>query len=355
MPRPLIVLLLVGAVVATACGDDGSTTTTGPGSDTVADFDGDGVVRIAVAIAGPRDDGAYNQALVDAVTAISTQRGYAAPIVVDSVDPANARAALENLAAQSVDIVAMGASSLADGNEDLFLTHSEIFWYCNCGSGFQNTPGMLRSTDSGAEIGLSAGYATGLLLRERGGDSAVFLGCCDLNFEVESFLAFAYGLQLADASFTATYAPTGSFPFDFDNAAGASEAYRAAVTQGADAVYPFLGGAHEAIVRLANQDGLVTMTAGSSRGCARSDLAYDIEVRFDAGDYVVPIFEDILSGAVAEGGARTFTVGVDPEVGARFCSATPEQEALLADFNARIGEGAYAEAIGEILSRAYGF
>ena len=379
--RGLTGRLLAGlvAVVLTvaACGESGdvpvegtdTTVTVPPGTDItaaavieetaqdggVADFNGDGVVRFAVVTEGARDDGAYYQALVERVVAISADAGYEAPLVVDQVDPANARTELENVVAQGADIIAIGSSNLADGNEDLFLEHDEIFWYCNCGSGYQDTPGLLRSADSGAELGISAGYATGLLLQERGSERAVFLGCCDLNFEMESFLAFEYGLGLVDETFGAIYVPTGNFPFDFNNAAGATEAYNTAVAEGIEAVYPFLGGAHEPIVRLANSDGLIVMTAGSSNGCEREDLTYDLEVMFDAGDFLAPIFDEILDGTAEEGGARRFTVGVDPEVGAHLCDPTPEQEMALADLNARIGAGDFADQIFEFLSEAYGF
>ncbi len=342
--------MLLG-MAAAACAD----AVESKGQGLTGDYSGDGRVVIGVATDGPRDDGAYYQALVERVEQISADNGYEDPIVVDLIDAANSAAELENIAAQGVDIIAIGSSALADGNEALFLEFEDIFWYCNCGSGYQDTPGLLRSQDSGAELNISAGYATGLLLQDSGGDSAVFLGCCDLNFEVESFLAFEYGLGLVDESFTVTYVPTGNFPFDFNNTAGATEAYNNAVAEGADAVYPFLGRAHEPIVQLANDDGLFVMTAGSSNGCERDDLAYDIEVMFDAGDYLASIFDEILAGTAEEGGARLFTVGIDPEVGADFCDATSEQVTALADLNARIGAGEFGEKIFEILSDAYGF
>ena len=375
--------LVVLALLAAACGDtDGGTIeptgttvrepvvtdTTGPVDTTAvsevvepspdwgaADFNGDGAVRIAVVTEGARDDGAYYQALVERVESISEAAGYESPLIVDQVDPANARVELENVVAQGADIIAIGSSNLADGNEDLFLEHDRIFWYCNCGSGYQDTPGLLRSADSGAELGISAGYATGLLMRERGSDRAVFLGCCDLNFEKESFLAFQFGLSLVDEDFEIIYVPTGNFPFDFNNTAGATEAYNNAVAEGIGAVYPFLGGAHEPIVRLANGDGLIVMTAGSSSGCERDDLVYDLEVMFDAGDYLAPIFDEILAGTAEEGGARRFTVGIDPEVGANLCDPAADQQQALDDLNTRIGAGDFADTIYGILSEAYGF
>lgn len=339
-----------------------STTTAPPGTTTTAapdwgaaDFNGDGVVRIGVATDGPRDDGAYYQALVESVEQISADAGYEDPIIVDLIDAANSGAELENMAAQGVDIIAIGSSGLADGNEALFLEYEEIFWYCNCGSGYQDTPGLHRSADTGAELSISAGYATGLLLQERGETEVSFIGCCDLNFEIESILGMEFGLSQVDESFKVTYVPTGNFPFDFNNTPGATEAYNSAFAEGAAAVYPYLGGAHEPVVQLANEDGVITMTAGSSQGCERDDLDYDLEIKFDAGDYLETIFAEILSGEVEEGGVRRFTVGVDPQVGAEFCDATPEQVAALDEFNARIGSGEFGDKIFEILSEAYGF
>jgi basic membrane protein A len=345
-------LLLAG------CDDSQETTTSAATTQPdygVADFNGDGKVVIGVATDGSRNDGAYYQALVEKVEEISAENGYEDPIIVDEIDVANSRAELENLAQQGVDIIAIGSENVARDNEDLYTTYDDIFWYCNCGSGYADTPGLLRSADSGAELNMSAGYATGLLLQASGGDNVAFLGCCDLPFEDESLWGFEFGLAQVDESFAVTYVPTGAYPYDFNNTAGATEAYNNAVAQGADAVYPFLGGAHEPIVQLANEDGLIVMTAGSSQGCERDDLSYDLEVMFDAGDYLEPLFDGILSGALQEGTARYFTVGIDPEVGANYCEATPEQEQMLADFNARIGAGDFAEKINEILSEAYGF
>jgi basic membrane protein A len=307
-----------------------------------------------VATDGSRNDGAYYQAMTERVEQISEANGFEPPVIIDEIDTANSRTELENLVAQDVDIISIGSAAVAEGNEDLFTTYDDIFWYCNCGTAYPDTPGLLRSADSGAELNLSGGYAAGLLLQASGGDSVAFIGCCDLPFEIESFMAFQKGLAEVDPSFTATYIPTGNFPYDFNNTAGATEAYNNAVAEGADAVYPFLGGAHEPIVQLANEDGLIVNTAGPSNGCERDDLDYDFEVKFDAGDYLAPIFDEIIAGTAEEGGARYFTVGIDPEVGAEICDPTPEQAQMLADFNQRIGAGEFDDVIFEILAEAYG-
>lgn len=359
-----VVLIAVLALVAGACGDDDAETTTTAAETTttagpdmsVADFNGDGKVIIGVATDGARDDGAYYQALVDKVTEISTTNGFEAPIIVDLIDPANASTELRNLAEQNVDILAVGSSALAEELPTIVAEYPDIFWYCNCGSGYPATEGLLVSHDRGAELWLSGGYAAGLLLQEKGGDSAVFIGCCDLSFEKESFLAFVEGLMQVDPSFTATYVPTGNFPYDFNNTAGATEAFNAALASGADAVVPFLGGAHDPVVRLANENDLIVMAAGSSKACAKTDAIVDFMVKFDSGDYVSPIFADILSGTAQEGGIREFHVGIDPEVGAEYCEgrATAEQVAAVDAFNARIGAGEFDDLINGIVAESYG-
>ncbi len=306
----LVALLAAFAFVAAACGDDddddtgaeatdaagettttaadggGDTTTTGAAAAVDLDTNGDGTVVFGVAAAGPPDDGAYYEAVVSAVTEASAENGFGEPIVVDNIEAADAATAIGDLAQQGVDVMIIGASEIAEPLPQLIAEYPDIFWYCNCGAGFPPDPGLAQSLDDGSEINYTAGVATGLLLADSGGDSAVFIGCCDLGFEKESYLAFELGLQSIDPAFTMSYVQTGDFPFDFDNAANATEALNQAIADGVDAVYPFLGGAHRPIVELAEEAGLITMSAGSSTVCDDGeDLTYDIAVRFDGGDY----------------------------------------------------------------------
>ena len=100
-----------------------------------------------------------------------------------------------------------------------------------------------------------------------------------------------------DPSYTVTYVPTGDFPFDFDNTANATAALQTAIDNGADAVYPYLGGAHRPVVQAANEAGLITMSAGSSKVCEpEEELDYDIAVKFDGGDYVRAVMGEIIEG-----------------------------------------------------------
>ena len=318
------------------------------------DINGDGQVTVGVATAGPRDDGAFYQELVNLAIEFSAANGWADPVIIDNVEPAVAFNELENLVAQGVDIVAVGSGELSDAVPDMIAKYPDLIWYCNCGAGYPQTEGLITSRDDGAQIEYAAGYATGLLLKERGGDTAYMIGCCDLGFEVETELAFRLGLRDVDPSYDVIYTPTGNFPFDFDNVAGATEAFNVALDAGMDAVYPYLGGAHEPLVQLANQHDVIVMSAGPSNVCERTDLHWDMAVLFSAGDFARAIFSGIVDGTIEEGTVKFFEVGVDPEVGSKICGPTAEQEEALTQAQLAVAEGYCAEEFGLIQAIAYG-
>jgi len=328
--------------------------TTAPTSAVSLDTNGDGKVVFGIAAAGPADDGAYYQAVVDAAKQLSKDNGFADPIVVDNIQAADAETAIGDLAQQGVDVMIVGASEIAEPLPQLITKYPDIFWYCNCGQGFPENPGLAQSTDDGAEISYTAGYATGLKLKEKGGDSVVFIGCCDLGFEKQAYMAFELGLKAVDPSYTNTYVQSGGFPYDFDNTANATAALQTAIDNGADAVYPYLGGAHRPVVQAANAAGLITMSAGSSKVCDSSeDLKYDIAVKFDGGDYVKAVMKLIIAGKFKEGDTKKFKVGIDPEPGAVICNPTPDETTAMDAVYKQIANGDLAAALGDISAKAF--
>jgi basic membrane protein A len=329
------------------------TTAGGPVDASKLDVNGDGKVQVGLAINGPKDDGAYYQALVDGLTTFTSDNGLPDPIVVDNVKAEQAAQAMSGVVEQDVDLMVVGASAIAGPLAELTETYKDVFWYCNCGAGFQQLPGLAQSLDDASEINYAAGYATGLLMQARAGDKVAMIGCCDLPFEKESKLAYEAGLKAVDPALTLSYYPSGAFQFDFDNTANATEAYNTAKADGADAVYPFLGGAHEPLVKLANQDDLITMSAGRSNACERTDITYQIAVKFDGGDYILASMPRILDGSFTEGTSYTFHVGVDPEPGAVICGATAEQQDAMDTVYADIAAGKFAAQFGEIKGQAY--
>lgn len=380
MPRDLmklLALLFALAMVAAACGSDsGDSATPEPATDGAAsddgssgddgasgdggsepaaasplDTNGDGSVVFGIATPGPRDDGAFYQALVEGVEEFSAANGFDAPIIVDNIPIAEAETELRNLARQNVDVIAVGAGELSDPLAALSAEFADIFWYCNCGAGVQPTEGLAQASDDSGQISYTAGVGTAALMQESGATAAFFLGCCDLDFEQEAFNAWALGISDVDPSFTATYIPTG----DFNDVAGATEAFNQALDSGMGAVYPFLGGSHEAVVGLANENDVITMSAGASDVCERTDLSYQMAVQFSAADYLDTTFTRILAGEFDEGEVLVFTPAEFDFVGAKLCGGSAEAQATLDAGRERLINGEMGEALFQIASDAYGF
>jgi basic membrane protein A len=327
--------------------------TSGASAASQLDKNGDGKVVFGVATPGPRDDGAYYQALVDGVTKFSSDNGFEEPVVVDNIKPEEAATQLDNLARQNVDVVMVGAGEISDPLNQIVAKYPNLLWYCNCGAGYQDeTKQLIQSTDDSSEISYSAGYATGLLMKAAGQTKAAFIGNNNFNFEQEAFQAFEMGLKAVDPNFEWTYVGTGSF----NDVAAATEAFNNLYAQGVRAVYPYLGGAHEAIVKLANEKGdVIVMSAGSATACDRTDLDYDIAVKFDAGQYVGTILDELLSGKLKPGDVRQFKVGVDPQPGAVICDPTPDEQAAMDAVYNDIAAGKFADQFFQIKKKVYGF
>ena len=176
--RHMVLIAVAGLVPAAGL----ATATTEPPSDTAVteettgssaaaepvnlDTNGDGVVVIGVATPGPRDDGGYYQAMVDGITQLSEENGFEEPIIVDNIDTAQAETELRNLARQNVDVIAVGAGEFSDPLPALSEEFPDIFWYCNCGAGLADAPGIAQARDDSSQISYTAGYATGLLLQD---------------------------------------------------------------------------------------------------------------------------------------------------------------------------------------------
>ena len=362
--RLFAVISAFGVIVA-SCGSSDETSTDSVAVETTAvvvttpepsplDFNGDGKVVFGIAVPGPRDDGAYYQALVDKVTAFSTENGFEDPIIVDNIKTEDAASELSNLAEQGVDIITVGASEISDPLADLTAKYADIFWYCNCGAGYPATPGLAQSQDDASEISFVTGYAVGLSMKAQGKSTkAAFIGCCDLNFEKEAYLAFEMGLKAVDPTFSMTYIPSGAYPYDFGNTAGATEGFNNAFAQGIGAVYPYLGGAHESIVKLANEKGIIVSSAGSSKVCERTDMKWDVASRFDAGDYLDTLLKEMIAGTFGEGDVRVFHVGVDKEPGAVICGASAADQSAMDAVYAKVAAGDYAAEFGAIKGKAY--
>lgn len=271
------------------------------------DSDGDGTVTIGVAAAGPRDDGGYVEGLVSFTEEWATENGFPAPIVVDNIGADEAAQSMSDLAQQGVDLMFVGASEIAEPLGDLTEAFPDIFWYCNCGAGFPELPGLAQATDWGAAIHYTAGVAMAQVLVESGGTTAAFLGCCDLNFEVEALEATRAGMASVDPSLTLNYVATGDFPFDFANSANATAAFSTAIADGTTLVYAYLDGALEPVAQAATEAGVAVFAAGPADVCERDDgISWTGSIVFDGGLYAAEGVARIVEGTLTEGSTYQF-------------------------------------------------
>jgi basic membrane lipoprotein Med (substrate-binding protein (PBP1-ABC) superfamily) len=271
------------------------------------DIDGDGTVTIGVAAAGPRDDGGYVEGLVGFTEDWASENGFPTPIVVDNIGADEAAQSMSDLAQQGVDLMFVGASEIAEPLGDLTEAFPDIFWYCNCGAGFEELPGLAQATDWGAAIHYTGGVAIGQALLENGGNKAVFLGCCDLNFENEALEATRAGMASVDASFTMDYVATGDFPFDFANSGNATAAFATAIADGATVAYAYLDGALEPVAQAATEAGIDVFAAGPADVCSRDDgIDWTGSIVFDGGLYAAEGMNRIVDGSLTEGSTYQF-------------------------------------------------
>lgn len=271
------------------------------------DSDGDGTVTVGVAAAGPRDDGGYVEGLVGFTETWAADNGFPDPIVVDNIGADEAAQSMSDLAQQGVDLMFVGASEIAEPLGDLTEAFPDIFWYCNCGAGFAELPGLAQATDWGAAIHYTGGVAIGHALLDNGGNKAVFLGCCDLNFENEALEATRAGMASVDESFTMDYVATGDFPFDFANSGNATAAFATAVADGATVAYAYLDGALEPVAQAATEAGIDVFAAGPADVCSRDDgIDWTGSIVFDGGLYAAEGMNRIVDGSLTEGSTYQF-------------------------------------------------
>ena len=290
------------------------------------DTNGDGTVVFGIAAAGPRDDGGYYQALVDKAIAVSEENGYGDPIVVDNITTEDAATELANLAEQGVDMIFVGASEIADPLTDLIAQYPDIFWYCNCGAGYPENPGLAQSQDDSSEISYSAGYATGLLLQDSGGDNVAFIGCCDLNFEKEAYLAYELGLKAVDDSLHDDVHPDRGVPVRLrqhrrcHRSAERRDHERRRRRVPVPRRRPRAAREASPTSRVSSRcrpDPRRRASAPTSTTRSRSSST--------AATTSTRSCEEIAAGTFHEGDVRVFRVGVDPQPGAEICDPTPEQ------------------------------
>ena len=358
-----VVTAFCGAVFLAACGSSStssaggggaasskacvSTTGSGPGpwgwpgdstqgylAPNMPDVDCDGSVTIGLLSPGDTHDRGFYESFVDEADTFAQQNGWKV-ITVDKINPADAVTQARNLCRQHVDMVAVGASELKDA---IPVSQEEVcrgtVWYVAGGQGVNQTPYFVQSQDDANESGYASGYAAGLLMKAAGVKKAGFVTGPQLDFAVTFAKAWYAGIKavVADATIVVTY--TGSF----DDSAKGVEAVKAQLSQGIGLVYPYLGGATDAVAAEANKSNISVLTPGTNR-CGGGTPSYAISVIFSPGDYFAAALAPFKAGTLRVGTARVWHMGKDPVPSVKICNPTGNEQSQVDSVIQQIGAG----------------
>jgi basic membrane protein A and related proteins len=351
----IVVAMLIAAAACSACSsskNNRATTTTAPTCTSPGpwgwpgtcatgflapgqpDVNGDGKVVIGILSPGNTHDKGYYESFVDEADSLAQTKGWKV-ITVDQVQASDAAADARNLCRQKVDMVAIAASTLSDA----IPVASEAVckgtvWYVAGGQGVVQNKYFAQTNDVESQSGYASGVAAGLVMKAKGITKAGFISGIEAAFTTNFAKAWEVGIktQVANATVVSTY--TG----DFDKSDLAVEAYAAMKAKGVGLVYPYLGGATDAVAAQAAKDGVPTLTPGTDR-CASTSPPYTISVIFSPGDYFAGALKAFGNGTLRVGTALTFHMGVDAAPTVKICKPTGDQASVLAQTISDIGTG----------------
>jgi basic membrane protein A len=350
---------LVLALAASACGNDDSSAASDDGGSSGGsgdscrgeegcvpegqpDVTGDGTVKIGVLSPGDTNDNGYYESFVVTAREFAEQNDWEL-IILDQVNPSDAAEQARNLCRQDVDMVAIAAGELADAipvaEEEVCAT---AVWYVAGGAGVEQTPYFFQTSEDPAPTQFVTGYATGLAMQASSITSAGYVTGPELDFSTLAFNAWTAGIKhvLPDATTVATY--TG----DFDDSALGQAAADAQLAQGVGLLYPYLGGATDAVASAGFEDGVLSVTPGTDR-CGEEQFA--VSSIFSPGDYFGAALEDFAAGDVELGVTRMFLIGQDPVPTVKICPSVPGADALQQQVDAMIADVASGEVDVEAL------
>ena len=298
------------------------------------DVNCDGKVVIGVLSPGDTNDHGYYESFVDTAKQYAQQNGWQVTIV-DKINPADAVTQARNLCRQHVDMVAVAASELKDAipvAQEAVCKNT--VWYVAGGQGVVQNNYFVQSQDDVNESLYAAGYATGLLLQEKGATKAGFITGPELDFAKAAAKAYEKGIQAVVPGATLLTAYTG----DFNDSGKAVEAANAQIAQGVAAIYPYLGGATDAVAALGDQHNIPELTPGTNR-CGGGSPAYAISVIFSPGDYFAAALGPFAKGTLKVGTARVWHMGKDPVPTVKICNPSGDQQSKVDALIQQIGAG----------------
>lgn len=300
------------------------------------DLNDDGKVIIGIMSPGDTKDKGYYQGFVDGALDVADSLGWQT-IIIDKINPADAIEQAKNLCRQHADLIGIGAGELKDAMTAHDVPEcADTDWYITTSDPIEQEEFFAQSKNILQEHMFTAGYAAGELMKADGATQAGFIGGTKVDFTEQAATAFLKGIQevLPDADLATTY--TGNF----DDSAKAREAAEAQIARGAKVIYPYLGGASDAVANLANEKGVYTISPGSDR-CSDDSVHYDISSIFSPGAFFAAALNQFKDDALEMGSMREWRLGHDEVPTVKACGDHADLQSTIDEVMTGVAAGTY--------------
>lgn len=260
-------------------------------------------IRVGVALAGPRNDGAFYQTYLEGVTQNAEAMNLKVSVVDNLVDPQQITDALTNLAADN-DLIIGGGSALVAGANAIAAAHPDTTFVMSgvVKEGVDNLHAYMMLQ------GVPA-YVAGVLAAKVTTTGKVgFIGGAQIPPTSQSDIDFKAGARATNPKIEYAAVTVGSF----SDATKAKQAAAAQIADGADVIYAFVDAGLPGVLQAIEESGKdVKVFNPTTDRCAESDALIGFDYQNNQ-QLVTTILKDYVNGTLPKG-TKTYALE-DPTI-----------------------------------------
>ncbi len=256
--RPaLLAVLAAGALALAGCSGAATATSSAPAAR------GDGVIRVGALTPGNANDGAFNQALADALQKLQDEGEITYELREGMADPATSEPVVADFASQGVDLVIGHGIELGDAIFSVAQNFPDVHFTASGGPDIleKHTDNVETWTYDSAQVGYLSGYIAGLT----GASPIGRVESMELDFVKATDEFFQQGVTAANPS--ASLLPV-VYAGSFDDAEAAASATDGLISQGAELVYTTGDGIAAGVGAAASGAGTLSLGVSPAAGSA---------------------------------------------------------------------------------------
>lgn len=273
----------VAAIVLAGC-----STSSSPTASTSAD--GEAVITVGALTPGNANDGAFNQALADALAELEAEGLITYELREGMADPAESEPVIADFASQGVDLIIGHGIELGDAIFSVAADYPDLAFTASGGADIleKYTDNVETWTYDVTQVGYLSGYIAGLTQASPIGR----VESLELDFVVATDAFFQQGVAAANPA--AELLPV-VYAGSFDDAEAAASATTGLIGQGAQLVYTTGDGIGAGVGAAAAEAGVLTI--GVSPAAGEEALSYNVStVDLDMYPIVKAWVEEVAAG-----------------------------------------------------------